>query len=283
MRDDLADAPAYPVQAETRLRHMALRRGDGAASARADSARGATLGARRLQRRIGLEVRVIWTWIWLLPAVGVVLALGDVAVSAEPAHTHLLALRTMLEVGMPLGGLLLGAPLLEREWTQGTVAQAALRTPLVALLAVRVLLVLGYLMCLTVVSVGVGLLLSPLPRMPESATGWQWLGNVLLATLAPTLLLMALALCVTHATVSAIPGYVAGFGAWLGCFVAAQTLPQATSLRDFLLFGWTYPPAPDHIGWMAGKVALLLGALLLFIPQVALLRGEARLIRNSTE
>lgn len=277
------DASAYPGQSETLPRHPSPCLVGRASSWPVSSVCGEMRREGWLRRRGSLEVRAIWTWIWLLPAVGVVLALVDVALSAEPAHAHLLSLRTMLEVGMPLGGLLLGAPLLEREWTQGTIAQVALRTPLGVLLAVRVLLALGYITCLTAAAAGVGMVLSPLPHTPETASGWQWVGSALLATLAPTVVLMALALLVTHATVSSIPGYVAGFCAWLGSFVAAQVLPQSAPVRDFLLFGWSYPPFPDHIGWMVGKAVQLLGALLLFAPQVVLLRAEARLIRNSAE
>jgi hypothetical protein len=236
-----------------------------------------------LLRRIGFEMRVTCTWTWLLPLVGAVLALIDVAHSAEPPDTHLLALRTILEVGTPLAGVLLVAPLLEREWIQGTLAQTALRTPLIALLALRVLLAIGYLLSLAVLAAAVGLASAPPPHVSESTSVWQWVGAIALATLAPTLALMALTLLITHATVSAIAGYVIGVGAWLGCFIAALVLPQDSITRDFLLFGWSYSPLPSFPGWMAGKLVLLVGGLLLFLPQLVLLRGEARLIRNTAE
>lgn len=231
--------------------------------------------------RLRFEGRLSLARLAALPTVSVLIAVPVMAAHGTPPTERAVALRTILELGLPPLGVFLSAPLLEREWAQGTLATLALRAPLMQVLLLRLLFSLAFLL-----GVASAVTLSSLvacPYAPDGDGSVRWLAGSLLAASAPTLLLIAVALLVTHALGSVVSGYLVAIAVWLASLVGTQALPPTSGWRALLLFGWTFPPPPGGVNWAWGKIILLSCALLLLAGQAPLLRHEARLIRDRWE
>lgn len=234
--------------------------------------------------RLFFELRLCLSWTWVLPVIGVAAVLVVMGVSKTPLPEHPLIIREALELGLPLIGVFLVVPLLEKEWTQGTLTQLALREPLIRILLLRLFLVVAYLVLIVIVAVFVSLNSTHL--VLDIGGTIKWVSASLLTAIAPTLILAALALFVTHMTISALSGYLVALSTWLVNLIIAiisLTTDGSSSLLSFGLFGWTFPSNPSHSNWLVGKICLLTVAVLLLIVQFPLLHNEARLMRNNVE
>jgi hypothetical protein len=237
----------------------------------------ATRRRRRPLARLGWELRLGLSWAWALPPAGVVAVLVAMARSGTPLPDRPPGMRTMLEIGLPPLSLPLIVPLLAAEWEQRTVGLLALRSRLVGVLFRRLALVFAYLF-VVVEAAGLASLVHAGPPAPGEPA--RWVAQSLLIALAPALLLGALALLVTHLTVSATAGYLVAVGCWLANLVAAVGPPFAR-LRLYLLFSWTFSAGAGQPDWVAGKLLLLVAAGMLLALQAPLLRREARYVRES--
>lgn len=193
-------------------------------------------------------------------------------------------MRKAIEIGLPLVGVFLTVPLLEKEWTQGTLTQLALRKPLIGVLLLRLFLVLIYLVLIVIGAT----LASPgnTHSFLDSGGTIQWIGAVVLTASAPTLLLVALALLVTHTTISATSGYLVALSLWLANLILAIILLSTGGNSRFLsfgLFGWTFTSNPNQSDWLVGKICLLIIATILLVTEFPLLHNEIRLVRNTVE
>ena len=237
-----------------------------------------------LLARLVFELRLCLSWTWVLPIIGVAVVLIVMVTSKTPLAEYSLVMRKALELGLPLVGVFLVVPLLEKEWTQSTLTQLALRKPLIRVLLLRLFLVLIYLTLIVIAAT----LASPGNTHFFLDTGgtMQWIAAVVLTTGAPTLLLVTLALLVTHITISAISGYLVALSVWFVNLIIAIILLSASGNSGFLsfgLFGWPVTSNPNQSDWFVGKICLLIIGTILLIAEFPLLRNEIRLVRNSVE
>jgi hypothetical protein len=231
--------------------------------------------------RLDFELRLSLSWAWALLAAGTALVLALMQQSGTPFVARPPAMRSLLEFALPPICLPLVVPLLATEWEQHTIPQLALRDRLVRVLLWRLLPTAAYLVGVVLAATLASVIRAPQP-LSEGGDP-RWLAQNLLIALAPTALLAALALLVTHLAVSVVSGYLVPVGFWLANLLACDAPPPFDRARPYLLFSWSCPPAPPRPGWVAGKLLLLAGAALLLAAQSPLLRREARLMRAGGE
>ncbi len=229
---------------------------------------------------LAYEARFAVSWIWLVPLVGVGGALYLLSRSSNPPFAYPIMLCTSLEFAFPVLGSFLVIPFLSREWERGTLTQLALHKPLFRVLLLRLMLCLGYLIILAAVAAVVSL--SIVHTLPVGYSTLQWVGTVLLVSMAPTLLLAGLALFLTHLFCSALSGYLLTLGYWL-LNVIVGTISRLQILRSYLLFSWTYPPTSGAFNWLSSKILLCGIGLAIILLQNPLLAEEARLSSNKWE
>lgn len=230
--------------------------------------------------RLTFEARLTVTWAWLLPMVGILLTRIVLELSQTPRDQSAHVLRMAFELGLPIFGAFLAPPLLQREWAQGTLAQLALRTPLVRVLLLRLVLLVACVSMLVIVS---ALLTTNEVRGLHTNDLSRWITGTLLTALPPMLLLVNWALLIEHLTKSAVAGYLVAMAFWLANIFLGLSLPEGSAFRPFLLFGWSLPQASANQSWVVGKITLLMFAAVLFTVQVPLLRDEGGLIRSHSE
>ncbi len=238
------------------------------------------------------ELRQSISWSWLLPIVLILGSFGITRMMPVPSGMtpdYATNVRSYLEWGLPLAGIFLTVHLLAQEWMQGTLAQLALRQPLICILSIRLCLVFIYLGGCTILATFLSLSITALPTDIQN-NSWRWIFETGLTILPSTFAICTLALLVAHLMVSNIAGYILGIVVWLVNFMIPTFLGIMHVPREdrgfliYLLFGWNdrmLTAFPQD--WWHGKLFLLLIASLLLICQIIVLKREARLIRNVEE
>lgn len=196
----------------------------------------------------------------------------------KPVLDYATSLRTVLEILLPLLGLLQIHDILLREWRRGTIAILVARRPLQWYFAVRLGAVVGYLFFL----VAAGLLLSwwmtpqdALQHMKATNLGiWFW--QAWLTVIAPTIFSMTLGLCLSHLVANALAGIILPAACLLANWLFALQVQQSNQTNwmiSYLFFGWSEQDlSPQPETWFTGKLLLCAGALFLLGCQIALLK-----------
>lgn len=236
-----------------------------------------------LARRGRDEARRAVAWSWLAPPAGIALALVFVGRATAPLVVRADLGAHALELGLPLLGVFVAAPLVAREWELRSLALVAVRAPLWSVLAPRLACALGW---LALVAVGGAAFCAG--GLPAGADRFGWAWRAVGTALAPTVLLIALALLATQAMVSAPGGTMLAAALWLGnlmlgLFAGSGTLPAFWErAQGFALFAATFPPPiPNPPPLAVNRWLLVGGALLALALMPPLLRREGRLLRSS--
>jgi hypothetical protein len=271
----------------------------------------------RMRLRI-FKLRRVVSWAWLVPWLIVICSLGHSFLTYVPPqhqtmHSHSASnnggiegssvesptkqqpeqrtantpdyasdFRTAQEIFFPLVGILLTISLIAQEWKQGTIIQLALRRSLRKVFYQRLGIVCGYLFALSIICAAFTLLITIQP--PDQGNIFQWLWDTLATVVPPTLLLLALALLVTHLTKSIVAGYIVAVSFWAVNNWFVLSLQIGKVLIPYTLFGWAnrnLAVAPDN--WVLGKLIWFMVALLLLLAQFPLLHNESRFIQNTGE
>ncbi len=254
--------------------------------------------ARNLRHWI-CELRFSASWLWLLPPLINIILLVTVRrglIYNDPSLTHVVgplilvqysdAVRSQLEIFLPLTGLFLFPNLLASEWMQGTLALIAVRKSLFSIMFVRFFWVSLYLFALLIVTLLIGFLIGN--YVPDHGQPLQWMIDAVVVIFPPVFFLGAFSLLVTVLTLSRVTGFVLTSAFWLVMYTIVHLYLFFGSPKyawvPFTPFGWTYEKyALGPANWFIGKMTYLL----LFVVMMSVLwfplREEARYIRNLEE
>ena len=196
----------------------------------------------------------------------------------KPVLDYVTSLRTVLEILLPLLGLLQIHDILLREWRRGTIAFLTARRPLQWYFVVRLGGVLGYLFFLVAAGFLLSWWMTPQNALQhiEATNLGDWFWQAWLTVIAPTIFIMALGLCVSHLVTNTLAGIILPAACLLANWLFALQVQQSNQTNlmiSYLFFGWSeqgLSPQPET--WFNGKLLLCAMALLLLGCQTVLLK-----------
>jgi hypothetical protein len=196
----------------------------------------------------------------------------------KPVLDYVTPLRTVLEILLPLLGLVQIHDILLREWRRDTIAILVARRPLQWYFAVRLGGVIGYLFCLVATSLLLSWWITPqntLQHIGATNLG-NWFWQAWLTAIAPTIFIMALGLCVCHLVANTLAGIILPATCLLANWLFALQVQQSNQtnlLISYLFFGWSEQElSTQPEAWFYGKLLLCAIALFLLGCQVVLLK-----------
>jgi len=205
--------------------------------------------------RLGLS------WAALVPPIALVATVAVLTLTASPlrrGHDFAVA----LEGGLPVVAALLATPLLIAERERATLCWLAVRAALPAILALRLALLILYLLLCCALALCVAGLLWP------SVAPWQavlWGG-------ARAAAFVGVAVLAANWGRATVHGYIAAAAVWLGALMFGGLLPQREPWLTINPFAWSSGYGPDVV--THSTIVYTIVGLALVLPQWLLLRPE---------
>jgi hypothetical protein len=218
------------------------------------------------------HARLGLSWAALVPPLALAGTLAILSLTGASNGQRSYYLAVLLEVVLPLLAALLAAPLLMAERERNTLSWLATRTPLHAVVALRLALLALYLLACCALAMLAARLLWHGP----------WLWEALPRAAAPALAFATLALLTAHWGRGTVHGYVPTVALWLGVLMVGGLLPHHAPWPLLNPFAWTFAPIDGASPTVVAHSKLLYAAvgLALLLPQWVLLRPE-RLLRQT--
>jgi len=212
-------------------------------------------------RLMWYHLRVSLSWSVLLPPLALVALCAVLSIAVSP-HDRSPGMGLALEGGMPITTAFLVAPLIAGETERGTLYWIALRTSLIRVAALRITLVVTYVLACCAVA------------LAAMAAAWHiplsW--AMLLPGATRALTFIGVAFLAASWGRTAMHGYLAPSALWLGFLMFGSALPQREPWLTLNPFAWA-AGYPRHIVYQSMIAYSVLGVLLLLL-QPFLLRPE---------